>query len=324
MNNDTDTSPKETYQQKKWNQNRWVIFTIAVAVFSSGIGSGYLLRGVNTTRSNIEKQANFVLTKARVNKLITQVNPSQGYELQASFGTIGPQLLKAGAINLKKFKAIYLRAKQPLTSLQMDILTKASSRHVVFNKKNAYFLLNFFWALGLTNQSKILVDGPMMQQGPQQLGRFASTGGWTIGSRPSTELFSSIPILRLSPAQEALLARVSKTVYRPCCNNPTSFPDCNHGMAMLGLLTLMASQGASEQELYQAAKYANAYWFPEQTVELAIYFQATKGLDFANIDASTLVGGRFLSASGFQSVHRFLTTRQILSPRSNSGSSCGV
>ena len=47
----------------------------------------------------------------------------------------------------------------------------------------------------------------------------------------------------LTPEQQALVEKVSKGIYRPCCGNSVYFPDCNHGMAMLGLLELMASQG---------------------------------------------------------------------------------
>ena len=48
--------------------------------------------------------------------------------------------------------------------------------------------------------------------------------------------------------------RAAPFVYRPCCDNATHFPDCNHGMAMLGLLELMAAQGASEEEMFAAAR----------------------------------------------------------------------
>jgi hypothetical protein len=62
---------------------------------------------------------------------------------------------------------------------------------------------------------------------------------------------------------------VASKVYRPCCGNPTSFPDCNHGMALLGLLELMASQGATVDQMFTAAKQVNAFWLPDQTRELA-------------------------------------------------------
>ena len=77
------------------------------------------------------------------------------------------------------------------------------------------------------------------------MGGFASTGGWTLGVKKATELYASTKIMSLTDEQQARLLEVASQVYRPCCNNPTHFPDCNHGMAMLGLLELMASQDAS-------------------------------------------------------------------------------
>jgi hypothetical protein len=49
-------------------------------------------------------------------------------------------------------------------------------------------------------------------------------------------------------------------------------------MALLGLLQLMASQGASVDELYEAAKYVSASWYPQQALETAIFFQEKMGL----------------------------------------------
>ena len=37
--------------------------------------------------------------------------------------------------------------------------------------------------------------------------------------------------------------KIAKGIYRPCCNNSTYFPDCNHGMAMLGLLVPSLTRG---------------------------------------------------------------------------------
>ena len=42
---------------------------------------------------------------------------------------------------------------------------------------------------------------------------------------------------------------------------------------MLGILEMMASQNATADEMFAAAKYINAYWFPDQALEAAIYLQ---------------------------------------------------
>lgn len=61
---------------------------------------------------------------------------------------------------------------------------------------------------------------------------------------------------------------VAAAVYRPCCNNHTPFPGCNHGMAMLGLLELMAPQRASADECS----------VPQQTLETTITFSQKKAV----------------------------------------------
>ena len=323
---------------------RWLLAFLIT--FSFGLGSGYLLWGHNPTQVQVQGAArsnsiseplgdqssrtqekvesNIVSGQNKQNDLIQQINPPGGYALPIAYGDIGPQLLAAGAIDYDRYQQIYERAGQPLTDAQKTILQDGSDVQIVINQESAYFLLNFFWAFGLTNQNPILTEGPMMQSGKDQIGRFASTGGWTIGTKPATELYASKTIIPLSPEQQLRLEEVASAVYRPCCNNPTIFPDCNHGMAMLGMLELLASQDASAEEMFTAAKYANAFWYPQQTLELATFYKSTQGLDFPQIDSQEIVGPNFSSGSGFQAVHQWLTENGVLEGTSGSGSSCGV
>ncbi len=259
-----------------------------------------------------------------LNALSQQINPPEGYALPVKFGDIGPQLLANGAIEYNRFAQVYQQLGKPLTEEQIAVLTKGIDAPVVINNSNAHFLLNFFWALGLVNQNRILTEGPMMQYGRNQIGSFASTGGWTIGAKSPVELYASAPLITLSSDQQARLEKVASGVYRPCCDNPTHFPDCNHGMAMLGLLELMASQNANEDAMFTAAKYINAFWFPQQTLELATYFKASQGLDFAQVDPRQLVSSEFSSGSGFQNVHQWLASKGLLQQSGSGGGSCGV
>ena len=164
----------------------------------------------------------------------------------------------------------------------------------------------------------------MMQNGEDEVGRFASTGGWTVGAKPATELYSSAPIITLNPEQQARLEEVASGVYRPCCDNHTAFPDCNHGMAMLGLLELMASQGATEDEMFEAAKYVNAFWFPQQMLEVAVYFEAAQGVSFADLDGRLASGPDTFSGRGFGYVHQWLAENGLLEQLPGAGGSCGV
>jgi hypothetical protein len=233
-------------------------------------------------------------------------------------------MIAAGAIDLTKFVQVYQQAGKPLTDEQMTILTQGSASNIVINEQTSYFLLNFFWALGLINQNRILTEGPMMSKGIEQIGNFASTGGWTIGAKSPTDLYASTLIIPLTEEQQARLEEVASGVYRPCCNNPTTFPDCNHGMAMLGLLELMASQNATTDEMFETAKYVNAFWFPQQTLEVATVFKSTQNVDFAQADPRQVVGGNYSSASGFQAVHQWLSNNNLLLQAPSSGGSCGV
>ena len=165
------------------------------------------------------------------------------YELPARFGDLGPRLVAAGAIDEKRFVQTYEAAGQPLSAAQLNVLRQGSEESIVVDGENAYFLLNFFWAVGLANENPLLTEGPLMEAAGGDVGRFASVGGWTIGRKAPRDLYASAALIPLTAEQQARVEEVAYGVYRPCCNNHTAFADCNHGMAMLGLLELMAAQG---------------------------------------------------------------------------------
>jgi hypothetical protein len=163
-----------------------------------------------------------------------------------------------------------------------------------------------------------------MANGAEQVGGFASTGGWTLGVKAPTTLYASAKIITLTEEQQKKLLEVATAVYRPCCNNPTHFPDCNHGMAMLGLLELMAAQNASVDEMFEAAKYVNAFWYPQQMLEVATALKATEKVSFAEADARLVVSDQLSSGTGFKAVHQWLATNGLLEQAPSSGGGCGV
>ncbi len=319
----TDLVPEE----RKKPGLAWVLSV--VCIFLVGLASGYVLGAIRPTPSAadspvITPQEPPEATQSPEVALIDQVNPPEGYALTVSLGDLGPRLVAAGGIDAARFAQIYQDSGHPLTAAQQAALTQNSTVPIVINHENAYFLLNFFWAVGLVNQNPILTEGPMMAGGKDQVGNFASTGGWTLGIKPATELYASRPLIALTPAQQARLVEVASAVYRPCCDNSTFFPDCNHGMAMLGLLELMAAHDATADEMFTAAKYVNAFWFPQQMFELATLFQAQKQLNFDEIPAQQLVGKSYMSASGFQAAHQWLVAHNELPKSPDQGGSCAV
>lgn len=249
-------------------------------------------------------------------RLLQQVAPQDGMTLAIPWGDMGTKLIASGAIDPVAFSAYH-----QLTEEQRAVLFSDTVSAITLTPQNIRFWINVLWALGLTQQSMVLDKGPM-RQGEEQvpLDRYASTGGWTLGSRAATELYSSARLIDLTPEQDALIYRVAAQVFRPCCGNHTGFPDCNHGMAMLGLLELMAAQGASEEALYQAALIFNSYAFTDTYVTLAAYF-AAQGISWDEVDPRQVLGARYSSAEG---ARRIAAAVGPIPGAPNRGGSCGI
>ncbi|MBI2319782.1 MAG: hypothetical protein HYU75_22980 [Betaproteobacteria bacterium] len=130
---------------------------------------------------------------------------------------------------------------------------------------------------------------------------YASTGGWNLGKEANGgAYFNRFSIVPLTAHQEALVVKVARHSFRPCCGNSTFFQDCNHGSALLGLLALGAAQGLSETELYREALAFNAFWFPNNYVHTALYFKAVRKIQWHDVDARRVMGADFSSASGWK------------------------
>lgn len=273
-----------------------------------------------TSAKNAPAENNKIDTQS----LFDQVNPPQGYTLKANYDDLGPKILQSGAIDLEKFKSIYEQAGSPLTNEQLTILTKGLNKSVTINQETAYFLINFFWALGLANKNPLLTEGPIAQYGQGQIGSFASTGGWSIAKKDLMDFYSKTEIIKLTPAQQVKVEEAAANTYRPCCGNPTSFPDCNHGLALLAVLELLASKDSSLDEMYEAAKYFNAFWFPQQYLDLAAYFKANDGKDFKDVAAKQIVSAEFSSGQGWSKTKQWLDSNNLVEKAPSGGGGCGV
>lgn len=317
MANSQDTQT-ESVINRRITQLAWITIVL-VAVYVVVMASGWIPSGKSNVIQGQDLQASTTLDTTALSE---QINPKDGYNLSVSYGDLGPQLLASGVINYDAFAAIYQNAGSPLSDEQIEILRNGSDHEIVINAQNSYYLLNFFWAVGLANRNVILTEGPMVQNSEGKFENFASTGGWSLATKPITDLYASLDLISLTEEQQKLVEEVAKGVYRPCCDNPTHFPDCNHGMAMLGILELMASQGATADQMFEAAKYVNAYWFPQQTLETALYLNATQDIDFADADPRLIVGKSMSSASGSKMVHTDLQSRGLLQQAPGQGGSC--
>lgn len=231
---------------------------------------------------------------------VMNTDAATGTTVVAGLGPLSRQLVDAESLDTVRLRTALARSGHPLTELQRGILA-GEEAPLRIGPSNAGFLLNTFWTLGLANRNPILTQGPMFTGSRGQVGRFASTGGWRLGPVPATHVYASLPLVPLSPAQQRRLEDVVQRVFRPCCDNSTYFPDCNHGMAMLGLLTLLTAQGADADELFRAAHAANQVWFPEQSGHIAAYLDAHR----PGWTAEAAVGRDVASGSG----HARLMTR---------------
>ncbi len=120
-----------------------------------------------------------------------------------------------------------------------------------------------------------------------------------------------LELISLTPQQQAIVDEVAYNAYRPCCGNMIAFPDCNHGMAALALTELMASQGASADEIFQALKEVSPFWFPTQYHHLALYFEL-RDQEWKDVDPRMVMGNEYSSGDGWKQVNAQLQQQGAL------------
>ncbi|KKU52033.1 MAG: hypothetical protein A3A28_05755 [Candidatus Sungbacteria bacterium RIFCSPLOWO2_01_FULL_47_32] len=246
------------------------------------------------------------------------IAPSQGIELPVRWGDLGVKMVSVGIIDDEKFINLYA-AKPDIEKEAKKLLYEGNNANLVITEKNSGLLLNLLWALGLGTSNPVLAKGPMADSRYGGAGNFASTGGWTIAKGGAMEHFNRHPLIVLTEAQQKLVEDIAKNIYRPCCGNSTYFPDCNHGMAMLGLLELMASQNASESDMYRVALSVNSYWFPDTYSTVEKYFESKK-VSWSAVNPKEVLGAAYSSAQGYQRI-----ASQVAGPQGGrGGSGCGV
>jgi hypothetical protein len=248
------------------------------------------------------------------------VIPSSGVALPIAWGDLGAKLVEAGVIDADKLKMLY-QNRGGFSAEYQRMLEKNANEKIVITKQNAGYLLNLLWALGLANKNHPILEdaSEMMNPAYKGAGNFASTGGWTLAKGSAMNHYNMHALISLTSEQQTLVDRVSRNIYRPCCGNSTHFPDCNHGMAMLGLLELMASQGVGEQEMYRVALAVNSYWFPETYLTIAAYMQQ-KGIDWKNVSPKEALGADYSSNVGYAKVSSQVTQP----PQGQGGGGCST
>lgn len=250
--------------------------------------------------------------------LTQQVIPQEGVVLPITWGDLGRRMIADGVIDEQKFRALF---EGGLTNLEEQMLAGQVDEPIVMTQQNSRFILDMLWAFGLSNQNEILDNGEMTDEKyGSDASKFASTGGWSLSKGAGFDHYSAHGYVGLTQKQQALVDEVSRNIYRPCCGNSTHFPDCNHGMALLGLLELMAANGASEQQMYDVSLKVNSLWFPQTYIDLATYFKE-QGTDWGQVDAKTALSAEYSSAQGYQQTRQKI---QSLPKPQQGGGGCGA
>ncbi len=298
-----------THHPKEGSSWKWIaILAVAVLALTQIYAIGKNAQKKSSADSNQNNEA--------VNSE-NEVLRTEGVELPIKWQDLGGKLVETGVIDASKFESLYA-GRGGLTPEEKELLSGLVSGKIIMTERNSAFWLNLLWAFGLANKNPILEKGPMQDTQYGGAENFASTGGWTLARGNPMNHYSKHEFIKLTPDQQLLAEEVSKGIYRPCCGNSTYFPDCNHGMAMLGLLELMVANGATEKEMYQVALQVNSYWFPDTYLTIDKYLKM-KDMSLATADPKEILGINYSSAYGYANI---LKQTQPVERKSEGG--CGV
>jgi hypothetical protein len=249
-----------------------------------------------------------------------QVLPPEGFQTGIILGDVVQKMVAAGVLDQTKLADSY-SARGGIPPDMQNLLSNPSHTPLRLTKENSKWLLNILWPVGLANKMAVNRQSPIAQKG---VSGFASTGGWTLGSvDDGSTYFNAYPLIALTAQQEDRVKTIADTIHRPCCNNSAFFQDCNHGSAALGLVELGVLQGLSDEQIYQTVLHFNSFWFPKQYLEMAAFFQKTKGEAWVDVDPKLALSSDYSSISGWlANVDKIVSATPGLLPTVEGGSSC--
>lgn len=289
-------------------------FNIAMASFVAGVFVDQKVVGKRGTTVANSPKSDIDLTK-----LQEKVLSASGYTFKIKWGDLGQRMIQDGVIDEKKL-AQAVSGQDQLPPEFKKYFDSSGPQQIELTQANAHFWVDVLWGLGLANKSVILDKGPMVEGG--KAANFASTGGWTLGRKQPMQVYSKFSYTNLTPEQESIVQEIAGNIYRPCCGNSTAFPDCNHGMAALGLVELMVSQGFSKEDIYKTILAFNAYWFPKTYLDISYHF-AKNGKDYTKVSAQEILSKTFSSAMGYSAIKNQVGTIEWPLLK-QSGGGCGA
>lgn len=248
----------------------------------------------------------------------SEVLPAQGITLPARWGDSVQKLIASGALNETSLEQIVTQGGQSITPEELRVLNGTSTDNITLNSTNTAFVLDVLWAIGINNNNTIISNGSLTRFGnPDQ---FASTGGYApLG----TLHLSGMNLVNLNASEQEIAAYVAGSTYRPCCDNPTSFPDCNHGAAALGLIELMASQGNNATTIFDGVRAFSSFQFPQQYMEIGV-FLAARGTSFDAVPAAAVMDANVSSAAGIANISNYLKANNVTLGSGSGKSGCGA
>jgi len=299
-------------------QKRGLIFLLVFLMIVSSFLSGILFEKVTALRES--ESIDITQTAENNGELVKLQNKviKDKYVFKIKWADLGKRMVEDGVIDKVKLAQAVVGGDDLPKDLNKYF--EGEEKQIELNQENAQFWVDVLWGLGLANKNKILEEGEMMAEGDAS--GFASTGGWTLGTNEDAmNYYSKYSYIPLSEKQQKVVEEIAGSIYRPCCGNSTAFPDCNHGMAMLGLIELMVSQGKSKGEIYKTALAFNTYWFPQTYLDAALYLQKN-GKDYEKISSKELLSENFSSTMGSQTISE--EAGGVQWPALGSGGSCGA
>ncbi len=280
--------------------NLSLLALLLTATFLFGLITNQLL---NNSKNSSGGKAGVTISenkeKLDLAKIQNKVVSEKGYKFSILWGDLGKRLVADGVIDEVKL-AQAITGKDTLLDNDKKYLT-GTNETLELNQSNARFWLDVLWGLGLANKNRLLDEGDMKKYGDPA--SFASTGGYTLAKSKAMDYYSRYSYINLDEKKQALVEEIAGSVYRPCCGNSAAFPDCNHGMAMLALIELMASQNFSKDEIYKTALAFNTYWFPQTYLDIAYHFEKNKR-DYAKVSPAEILSKAFSSSQGYAVIRK--------------------
>ena len=258
----------------------------------------------------------------RMKAVAEQVAPKEGYQTKLILGDLVPRMVALGIIDMAKMEELY-KARGGLSPEQKQMLTHPSTVPLSVNADNATWLVNILWPLGLANKMVINKRSPIAGR---HVNDFASAGGWQLGrEKNGGAYFNRHDLIPLTAKQQQRVWRLATATYRPCCDNSTFFQDCNHGSAAMAILEMGVSQGLSDEEIYRTLLAFNSYWFEQNYLETALYFNVIKKTDWNNVDPKLALSRNYSSLSRWlKNVHAAVSKVPGLLPETETGGTCGA